>query len=68
MSNEKISPDDIKAKLTAIQNDATSGVEEAKSQIVTVGAALAVIVLLLAFILGRRSGSHKNTIIEVKRA
>ena len=67
MSNEKISPDDIKAKLSAIQDDATSGVEGAKSQLITVGAVLALAIVLLAFLLGRRAGAHKNTIIEVKR-
>lgn len=68
MSNEKISPDDIKAKLGAIQDDATSTVEGAKNQLVTVGAALAVALVLIAFLLGRRGGVKKNTIIEVKRA
>lgn len=67
MSNEKISPEDIKAKLSAIQEDATAGVEGAKNQLITVGAVLALVVVLLAFLLGRRAGTHKNTIIEVKR-
>ncbi|NLA34059.1 MAG: hypothetical protein GX868_00025 [Actinobacteria bacterium] len=67
MSNEKISPEDIKAKLSAIQDDAASGVEGAKSQLVTAAAVLALVVVLLAFLMGRRAGTHKNTIIEVKR-
>lgn len=68
MSNEKISPEDIKAKLSEIQQEATAGVEGAKNQLVTVGAVVALVVLLLAFLLGRRTGSRRNTIIEVKRA
>jgi hypothetical protein len=64
----KITPADIKGKLADIQDEATSTVDGAKNQLVAVGAALAVLVLILAFFLGRRDGLARNTIIEVKRA
>jgi len=68
VSTEKITPDDIKAKLSAIQDEATGTVEGAKSQLITVGGIVALGVLVIAFILGRRVGVRKNTIIEVRRA
>ena len=68
MSADKITPNDIKQKLADIQGDATSTVEGAKNQLIAVGAGLALLLLIVAFLLGRRGGAHKSTIIEVKRA
>lgn len=68
MSADKITPTDIKAKLADIQGEATSTVEGAKSQLVAIGAGLAILLVVVAFLLGRRGGTHKSTIIEVKRA
>jgi hypothetical protein len=68
MSAEKITPNDIKSKLADIQGDATSTVEGAKSQLIAIGAGLAILLVIVAFLLGRRGGAHRSTIIEVKRA
>jgi hypothetical protein len=68
MAADKITPDDIKQKLADIQGDATSTVEGAKNQIIAVGVGLAILLVVIAFLLGRRGGAHKSTIIEVKRA
>lgn len=68
MSADKITPDDIKSKLADIQSDATTTVEGAKNQIIAVGVGVAILLVLIAFLLGRRGGAHKSTIIEVKRA
>ena len=68
MSADKITPQDIKSKLADIQGDATSTVEGAKNQLIAVGAGLAILLLIVAFLLGRRGGPPKSTIIEVKRA
>jgi hypothetical protein len=40
----------------------------AKNQMLAVGAGVSLLLVLLAFFLGRRGGMQKNTIIEVKRA
>lgn len=67
-SGERISRDDIQRKLSDIGNEATTTVTDAKSQIVTIGAAVALVLLIIAFVLGRRGGTRRSTIIEVKRA
>ncbi len=64
----KISPDDIKAKLVDIQAEATSTVESARNQIVAAGIGVGLALLIIAFLLGRRGGMAKSTIIEVRRA
>jgi hypothetical protein len=63
----KITRDDIKAKLAEIQGDATETVEEAKNQIIAVAATVGVVVLVAVYLLGRRGGRKRSTIIELKR-
>ena len=66
-TTEKIRPEDIKAKLVDIQNEATSTVEDTKTQLIAVGAGVGLVVLVIVFLLGRRAGMAKTTIIEVRR-
>jgi hypothetical protein len=63
----KITREDIKAKLAEIQGDATETVEEAKNQILAVAATVGVVVLVAVYLIGRRSGRKRSTIIELKR-
>ena len=63
----RIEPSDIRAKLTDIQGEATSQVEGAKNQLVAVGAGVALLLLIIAFLLGRRAGKRASAIIEVRR-
>lgn len=62
-----ITRDDIKAKLHEIQGEATNTVEEAKTTIVAVAAAVGVVVLVGVYLLGRRGGRRRSTVIELKR-
>ena len=63
-----ITRNDIKSKLADIQTEATTTVDSAKNQLIAIGAGLALLVLVLAFLMGRKGGVRKSTIIEVKRA
>jgi hypothetical protein len=64
---ERISPDQIRAKLNEIQGQATEQVEGAKSQLLAVGAGVGLVLLVVAFALGRRAGKRSSAIIEVRR-
>ncbi len=63
----RIDREDIKSKLTEIQGEATQSVETAKNQLVTAGAVVAVLLLIVMFLLGRRSGKRASAVIEVRR-
>jgi hypothetical protein len=63
----RITPDDIKSKLTEIQGEATQQVESAKNQLIAAGVLLGVLLLIVAFLLGRRGGKRSSAIIEVRR-
>ena len=62
-----ITPADIKNKLGDIQGEAQEQVESAKNQILAVGVVVAVLMLLAAFLLGRRGGKRASAVIEVRR-
>ena len=67
-SDVPISREDIKNKLGDLQGAALDQVGEAKSQLVAVAAGVAVAVLVVVFLLGRRGGKRSSAIIEVRRS
>ncbi len=66
-SNGPITPDDIKSKLGDLQGEARQQVDGAKNQLLTVGAGVALLLLVIAFMLGRRGGKRASAVIEVRR-
>lgn len=66
-TGDRISPDDIRNKLGEIQGEATQQVAGARNQLVAVGAGVALLLLIAAFLLGRRGGKRSSAIIEVRR-
>lgn len=65
--NGRIVPDDIKAKLREIQGEATSAVEDAKSRMIAAVAVAGAVVVVGIYLLGRRAGRRRSTIIEITR-
>ncbi|MGH9112478.1 MAG: hypothetical protein ACRDZN_09330 [Acidimicrobiales bacterium] len=63
----RITRDDLEAKFRELEAGARDQAESAKTTIVTAGVIAAVIVLLLAFLLGRRAGKQRSTIVEIRR-
>ncbi|MBV9951309.1 MAG: hypothetical protein JO291_05130 [Acidimicrobiia bacterium] len=65
--SQDITRDDIEAKFREIKGDIDDTAESAKGMAVTVGAVIAVVVVLGVFMLGKRRGKKKTTFIEVRR-
>jgi hypothetical protein len=63
---EPITRDDIKAKLAEIQDGALHRVESARTQAIRVGIVVAVVVVAGVYLLGRRGGRRRQTIVEIK--
>jgi hypothetical protein len=57
----------IEAKLRELQGGVTETRESATSMLLTVGAVVAVGVLAVAFLAGRRKGRKRTTVVEVRR-
>ena len=64
---EKITRDDLEAGIRQLQGDAKQKLTDKKRPLIaTVGVAAAVVVLL-AFLLGKRSGKKRSALIEIRR-
>lgn len=62
-----ITRDSLEAKLRELQGGVTETRESATSMLVTVGAVVAVGVIAIAFLAGRRKGRKRSTVVEVRR-
>jgi hypothetical protein len=62
-----ISRDDIEDKFRELFEGARGEAASAKNTIVSVGIVIGVILLLVAFLLGRRGGKKRSTIVEIRR-
>lgn len=62
-----IERDDLEAKLRELQGEVNETKESATSMLLTVGAVAAVGVIAIAFLVGRRKGKKRTTVVEVRR-
>jgi trans-2-enoyl-CoA reductase len=67
MSADRITRDDLEDKLRELEGGARDQVASARSTAVTAGVVALVLLLLLAFLLGRRKGKHRSTVVEIRR-
>jgi hypothetical protein len=58
---------DLESKLRELQGEVDETKESALSTAIAVGAVIAVGVVAVAFLLGRRKGKRRATIVEVRR-
>ena len=58
---------DIEAKLRQIQGEVEATTDSAKPYLVMAGAAGAVVLIGLAYLLGRRRGKRRTTVVEIRR-
>lgn len=65
--NGRIEVGDIQAKLEELRGDTTEAAEQAKPKAVIGAVAGAVLLVGIAFFLGRRRGRRKSTWVEIKR-
>jgi hypothetical protein len=64
---DRITRDQLEDKFRELEGDARDQVESARSTVVTAGAVAALILLLLAFLLGTRKGRKRSTVVEIRR-
>ncbi len=64
---EKITREQIEAKFRDVTGGVTTEVEGVKSQALAVGLAVAVLTVAVVYLVGRRRGRRRSTIVEVRR-
>jgi hypothetical protein len=64
---QPIRRDDLEAKMRELQGEVTETRESATTTLLTVGAVIAVGVVAVAFLWGRRKGKKRTAMVEVRR-
>ncbi len=67
MSPDRITRADIEAKFGELQGDVESAGEAAKGMGIVVAGVVAVVVISVVFLLGKRRGKRQTTTIEIRR-
>ncbi len=63
----KITPDDLRNKLQAFQGDVQGKVDDQKTSIATIAGGAGLALMIIMFLLGKRSGKKKSAIVEIRR-
>ena len=63
----KITRHDLESKFRAFQGDIQGKVDDKKQTLVAAGAGVGMFLMLVFFLLGRRSGKKKTTLVEIRR-
>ena len=63
----RITRADIEAKLRDIRGEVQETAEAAKTPILAIAGGVAAAVVVLAFLLGKRRGRRKSTVVEIRR-
>jgi hypothetical protein len=64
---QKVTRDDIERSLRAIQTGVEGKVVSQRTKIIRAAAAGAVLLAVLIFVLGKRSGRKRTAIVEIRR-
>jgi hypothetical protein len=67
MSDGRITRADIEGKLREMRGDVEETAEAAKTPIMAIAGGVAVAVVILAFLLGKRRGRRRSTVVEIRR-
>jgi hypothetical protein len=67
MTATRIERADLEAKFRELQGDVQETAEEAKSYVLVAAAVVVVGIAAVTFVLGRRRGRKRSTIVEIRR-
>ena len=67
MTTDKITRDDIEAKLRELKDDVDETAETAKSYAAAVAVGVGIVIFVVAFAAGKKRGRRKSTVVEIRR-
>ena len=67
LPDKKITRDDIESKLRELQGEVDENLESAKSIAVPAAIGVGILLVLIAYMLGRRKGRKRQLVLEIKR-
>jgi hypothetical protein len=65
--SQRVTKADVEAKLRKLQGDVEGKVMSQRQKIIGAGIAAAVMALFIAYLLGKRRGKRKTTVVEIRR-
>lgn len=63
----RITPADIESKFREIQGQVDSVAEEGKERAMPVAVAAAAVLVIVVYLMGRRSGKRRSTVVQIRR-
>jgi hypothetical protein len=63
----RVTREDLETKFRALQTDIQGRATDKKQSIVAIGSGVATVVVLLAYVFGRRSGRKRSSRVEFRR-
>ena len=63
----RITKDDLERRFKSLQDDLQGGVENKKQTLVAAAGAVAVVLVVVSYLFGRRRGSRRATKVEFRR-
>jgi len=66
-TTQPITRDDIEQGFRDIQGEISGQVDAAKPKIMSIGIGVGVLLLVIAYLMGRRVGKTKSTVVEIRR-
>jgi tetrahydromethanopterin S-methyltransferase subunit F len=66
-SSDRITRDDLEDKFRELESGVVEHAESARSTVLAAGIVAAVILLVIAFLLGSRKGRKRSTVVEIRR-
>jgi hypothetical protein len=63
----RVTRDDLERRFTAVQSGIQGKIEARKNTLITAGSVAAFVLALLVYLMGRRSGKRKTTLVEIRR-
>ena len=67
MAQQRITRDDLESKFREAQGGLQGKLNDKKQTLVTVATVGGIVLLLIFFMLGKRSGKKKTTFVEIRR-
>ena len=64
---KRVTRDDLEAKFRELQGDVKGKVDDKKQPLLAGAAIGGLVLLLLVFLIGKRSGKKKTTLVEIRR-
>jgi hypothetical protein len=64
---QTITPDDLEAKFGQLKDEIDGTTNAAQTSILRTGGIVVLVVLILAFLIGKRRGRANRTVVEIRR-